>query len=28
VNLVEPKEGALGKRVSAFWGRFMGLGNA
>jgi len=27
VNLGEPKEGALGKRVGAFWGRFMGLGN-
>jgi len=24
VNLGEPKEGALGKRVGAFWGRFMG----
>jgi len=24
VNLGEPKEGALVKRVGAFWGRFMG----
>jgi len=27
VNLGEPKEGALGNRVGAFWGRFLGLGN-
>jgi len=27
VNLREPKEGALGKRVGAFWGGFVGLGN-
>jgi len=27
VNLGEPKEGALEKRVGAFWWRFMGLGN-
>jgi len=27
MNLGEPKEGTLEKRVGAFWGRFMGMGN-
>jgi len=27
MNHGEPKEGALLKRVGAFWGRFMGMGN-
>jgi len=27
MNLGEPKEGALGRRVGVFWGRFMGLEN-